>query len=227
MTEENQSTKAFVLLSGGIDSAVCLQKALANHEDVEAIHFNYGQQTEEIERSNAEKQAEKAGIPLHISDYRTVFKNFAEGTIEDKDYDSEDMEQDGHSVGYVPQRNLHLLVTAAATAEHHSKTGRDIVLYHGAQQNDEEDYPDCRPVFMDAAEKAIDRSTDQHDIRVETPIIDFSKEEVLRLGEELGVDWKLTFSCYNDVDGNPCAECPACIERKEAFREAGISDPIE
>ena len=223
---QRTTTKAFVLLSGGIDSAVCLQKALKNHDEVEAIHFNYGQQTEEIERSNAERQAQQAGIPLHISDYRTVFKKFAEGTIEDKEYDSENTEEEGHSVGYVPQRNLHLLVTAAATAEHNTETDQEIVLYHGAQQNDEGDYPDCRPVFMEAAEKAINRSTEQHEIEIETPIINLSKEEVLRLGEELGVNWELTFSCYNDKDGNPCGECPACIERKEAFSNVGISDPV-
>jgi 7-cyano-7-deazaguanine synthase len=128
MTHNKENSKAFVLLSGGIDSAVCLQKALKNHEDVEAIHFNYGQQTEEIERSNAQEQAKRADIPLHISDYRTVFKEFAEGTIEDKEYDSGKTEEEGHSVGYVPQRNLHLLVTAAATAEHNTETGQEIAL---------------------------------------------------------------------------------------------------
>jgi 7-cyano-7-deazaguanine synthase len=226
MTEKNTTTKAFVLLSGGIDSAVCLQKALNQHDEVEAIHFNYGQQTEEIERGNAQKQAEQAGIPLHVCDYRTVFKEFAEGTIEDKEYDRENTAEEGHSVGYVPQRNLHLLVTAAATAEHHTETGQKIVLYHGAQQGDEEDYPDCRPVFMQAAEKAVNRSTDQHEIGIETPIIDLSKEDVLRLGDKLGVNWELTFSCYNDKEGKPCGECPACVERKEAFDKVEISDPV-
>lgn len=218
--------KAFVLLSGGIDSAVCLQKALRDHEEVEAIHFNYGQQTEEIERANAQRQAERAGIPLHISDYRAVFGKFAEGTIENKEYDSESTTEEGHSVGYVPQRNLHFLVTAAATAEHHTGTGHGIALYHGAQRSDAEDYPDCRPAFMEAAEKAVDRSTDQHEIRIETPIMDLSKEDVLHLGDELGVDWETTFSCYNDTEGEPCGACPACIERKEAFEEVGITDPV-
>lgn len=226
MTQDTDNAKAFVLLSGGIDSAVCLQKALNTHDDVEALHVNYGQQTEDIERSNAKEQADHAGIPLHVSDYRTVFKNFAEGLIEDKEYDSEHTTEEGHSVGYVPQRNLHLLTTAAATAEYNTETGREIVLYHGAQRGDAEDYPDCRPVFIEAAQNAINRSTDQHDVRVETPIIDLPKEEVLRLGEELGVNWELTFSCYNDRDGTPCGECPACLERQEAFSEAGLADPV-
>lgn len=220
------TAKAFVLLSGGIDSAVCLKQALRDHEDVEAIHIDYGQQTEHIERRNAEKQADDAGIPLHITDYRRVFKDFAEGTIEDKEYDRSRTSVEGHSVGYVPQRNLHLLVTAAAVAEHNTETGREIVLYQGAQNNDEADYPDCRPEFMDAAETAINRSTDQHSIRIENPLIELSKTEVIRLGEELNVDWNLTFSCYNDTEGESCGECPACIEREEAFKEAGVTDPV-
>ncbi len=219
-------TRAFVLLSGGIDSAVCLQQALADHEDIAAIHFDYGQQTEGIERRNAEQQAEAAGIPLHVVDYREVFGNFAAGTIRDRDYDADRTTEAGHSVGYVPQRNLHFLVSAAALAEHETETGEEIVLYLGAQGGDAADYPDCRPEFVEAARTAVDRSTDQHEIRVETPLLDRSKAGVLQLGEELGVDWTLTFSCYNDDDGDPCGECPACLERSEAFEAAGIVDPV-
>ncbi|PSP76889.1 7-cyano-7-deazaguanine synthase [Halobacteriales archaeon QS_1_68_20] len=219
-------TKAFVLLSGGIDSAVCLQRALADHDDVAAIHVDYGQQTEDIERRNAEAQADAAGIALHVLDYRDVFRHFAEGTIRDREYDSDETTEAGHSVGYVPQRNLHMLVSAAALAEHETETGRDVVLYLGAQGGDEADYPDCRPEFVQAARAAVDRSTDQHEIRIETPLLDRSKADVLELGDQLGVDWSLTFSCYNDADGDPCGECPACLERSEAFERAGITDPV-
>lgn len=225
-SDNSNEAKAFVLLSGGIDSAVCLQKASEEHNNVAAIHIDYGQQTEDIERANAEKQADNLDIPLYTSDYRAVFSEFAEGTIENKEYDREHRTDDDHSVGYVPQRNLHFLTTAAAVAEHNSETGEDIVLYHGAQQNDEEDYPDCRPTFLDAAENAINRSTYQHIIRINTPIINHSKSEVLQLGERLGADWQLTFSCYNDKEDDPCGECPACIEREEAFEEAGVPDPL-
>ena len=226
MGYNNSKSKAFVLLSGGIDSAVCLKQAFEDHNGVEAIHIDYGQQTEEIERTNAEKQAERHDIPLHTCNYRTVFAEFAEGTIEDKEYDRDHTTEESHSVGYVPQRNLHFLTTAAAVAEHNSESGDALTLYHGAQQNDAEDYPDCRPVFIEAAENAINQSTYQHTIEITTPIIDHSKPEILRLGDRLGVDWELTFSCYNDVNGEPCGECPACIEREEAFAEAGISDPV-
>lgn len=219
-------TIAFVLLSGGVDSAVCLQEALQTHQNVEAIHIDYGQQTSDIERKNASKQAREADIPLHECDYRNVFQLFAEGTVKDQTYDSETPVAEGHSVGYVPQRNLHFLTSAAAIAEHNTPTGEDIVLYHGAQRNDRDTYPDCRPEFIEAAQEAIDRSTDQHDIRIETPVQDLLKTGVLQRGEELGVNWQLTFSCYNDVDGRLCGECPACLERSNAFDEAGIIDPL-
>ena len=226
MEHNKQKSKAFVLLSGGIDSAVCLKQAFQDHNDVEAIHINYGQQTEGIERTNAEKQANQHDIALHICDYRTTFSKFAEGTIENKEYHRNHTTEESHSVGYVPQRNLHFLTTAAAIAEHNSESGENFILYHGAQQNDAEDYPDCRPVFIEAAENAINQSTYQHAIEITTPIIDHSKPEVLRLGEQLGVNWELTFSCYNDRKGKPCGECPACIEREEAFAKVGIEDPL-
>lgn len=89
-----------------------------------------------------------------------------------------------------------------------------------------EDYPDCRPKFMEAAEKAINNSTDKNNIQIKNPILDLSKEEVIELGERKGVDWSLTFSCYNDLSGDPCGECPACIERKEAFEKIEIQDPL-
>lgn len=219
-------TKAFVLLSGGIDSAVCLKKAINIYGDVDAIHFDYGQQTGNIEQRNAEKQTVAEGVPLHVTNYRQVFKQFAEGTIKDKEYESSHTTEEGHSVGYVPQRNLHLLVSAAAIAEHNSETGQEIVLYHGAQNNDEANYPDCRPEFIDAAQKAVNRSTDQHRIRIKTPLIDLSNAEVIEMGEELGVDWSLTFSCYNDTEGEPCGECPACLEREEAFDSVNVNDPL-
>lgn len=216
----------FVLLSGGIDSAVCLQYALEEYDDVAAFHFDYGQQTAAIEARNARTQAKAAGIPLHEIDYREVFGAFAEGTIDDQEYERDAQTAEGHSVGYVPQRNLHFLVSAAAVAEHNTATGRPIVLIYGAQGGDHADYPDCRPGFVDAAETAIQHSTDQHEVRVEAPVIDHSKAEVLERGDRLGVEWSLTFSCYNDRDGDPCGECPACVERKDAFAEADLTDPL-
>ena len=214
------------MLSGGIDSAVCLQKALQQHSEVEAIHFDYGQQTEHIERRNAQKQCDENDVELHILDYRDVFGNFADGTIRDKEYDSRNTVKDKHSVGYVPQRNLHLLASASASAEHQTETGEKIVLYIGVQSGDAEDYPDCRPEFIELAQRTINQATDQHEIELKAPIIDKNKSGVLELGQKLGVNWDLTFSCYNDENGNPCGECPACLERREAFSKVEFGDPL-
>jgi 7-cyano-7-deazaguanine synthase len=224
---EAYTEKAFVLLSGGIDSAVCLQIALDEHDQVAAVHFNYGQQTADIEHQNARSQADSAGINLYTLDYREVFGQFAEGTIQDKTYSREQQTENGHSVGYVPQRNLHLLTSTAAVAEHHSAKGTKIVLYFGAQQGDEEDYPDCRPEFIKNTEQTLNCATDNHDISLQAPIITLSKRGVLKKGEQLGVDWEKTFSCYNPKNSSPCGECPACLERREAFAQTNISDPVE
>lgn len=115
--EDKNEGKVFVLLSGGIDSSVCLQIALDKYSDVSGVHFDYGQQTNSIERDNVEKQAEKNNIELYIIDYRDVFRNFAEGTIKNKEYSRDKVVEEDHSVGYVPQRNLHFLTSAAAIAE--------------------------------------------------------------------------------------------------------------
>ncbi len=223
----SMSKNVFVLLSGGIDSAVCLQKAINKYENIEAIHFSYGQQTQNIEKNNTKKQTQKQNIPLHIIDYQDIFKNFEEGTIENKQYNkNQTTQKGGHSVGYVPQRNLHFLTTAAAIAEHNSEIEKEIIIFHGAQRNDREDYPDCRPKFMESVEKTINLSTDQNKIEIKNPLIDLSKKEIIELGVKLNIDWSLTFSCYNDDKGDPCRGCPACIERKKAFDKAGIEDPI-
>lgn len=144
------------------------------------------------------EQTEQVDIPLHTLDYSGVFTHFAEGTIDDKTYDRDQTVDDGHSVGYVSQRNLYFLVTATAVAEHNMTSGRPIVLYYGVQASDATDYPDCHPAFIKVAEQAIAQSTNQYEISVEAPLLIRLKEEVLALGQELGVNCEQTFSCHND-----------------------------
>lgn len=231
-------SKAIVLLSGGIDSATCMGMACQNHETVVPIHINYGQQTAELERQmaynqcvNMAKQYPNTVIPrTRVIDYRDVMGHFSGGVASDRDSfetdDGELVEDDGRSTGYQPMRNLHLIATAAGIADI-----RDAdALYHGAQGGDEADYPDCRPEFMHYAEMAVNKSlADGEEIDVKAPLIHLSKEEVIQAGDRVGVDFSATYSCYSSVDSisnpNPCGNCPACEERSEAFREAGVEDP--
>ncbi|MFB6282564.1 MAG: 7-cyano-7-deazaguanine synthase [Halobacteria archaeon] len=231
---DNEKTdRAVVLLSGGIDSATCLAMACVEFEEVIAVHINYGQQTADLEGSMAAKQTallendKPADVYPMTIDYRSVMQNFAEGVASSRDFEADKQtQQDGRSVGYQPMRNLHLIATAAGIADHNDASA----IYHGAQGGDEADYPDCRPEFMTAAENAVNCSlADKEHIELRTPLIDMEKHEVIKRADELGVYLNHTYSCYEaieDDDPEPCGECPACIERGEAFHLARVTDPF-
>lgn len=235
-------SKAVVLLSGGMDSAVCMAIACHDHDDVIPIHFNYGQQTEDFEEEQAMNQIgyymdhhdslNSSDVTIHSMrslDYSGVFHEFSGGITTDRaSFENEDgsmEEEDGRSTGFVPMRNLHFLSSAAAIADVEDADA----VYIGAQANDEEAYPDCRPAFMQHAQAAINRSMgDDQSITVETPILKKSKPDVVELGEALNVPWEYTYSCYQAIEGEPepCGACPACEERAQAFKEVGVKDPF-
>jgi 7-cyano-7-deazaguanine synthase len=232
-------THAIVLLSGGIDSATCLAVAVSKHKHVTPIHYDYGQQTADLEERRARKLTQHFQEhitdtevdDLTVVDYRSVFGHFAGGVASDRDSfvteDGELEEEDGRSTGFVPMRNLHLIATGSAFAD---VQGANYV-YHGAQMGDEAAYPDCRPEFMGTTEKAVNYSmAPGQNICLMTPLIQKTKREVIQKGEQLGVPWQYTYSCYEEVDDleepQPCGECPACVERSEAFESADVTDPI-
>lgn len=226
--------KAVVLLSGGIDSATCLTIAAKNHDEVIPVHFNYGQQTAELERQMTYNQCVAVAKEYDnttirktpVLDYKGVFSHFAEGVAEDGKTFGHMNEEDGRSSGYVPMRNLHFIASGAAVADVEDASS----VYHGAQMGDEADYPDCRPEFMDATNQAINASLpDGQGLSLRTPLIDLTKTEVLLRAEENGVAFEYTYSCYEVTDADnpdPCGDCPACVERAEAFERAGLDDPF-
>lgn len=232
-------SEAVVLLSGGIDSAVCLALAAAEYETVTPVHISYGQQTESLEdwqalrqRNHIEEQYPGTNMnPMIGVDYSDVFQWFAAGVASDRDSfvteDGELEEDDGRSTGYVPMRNLHFIATAAGIADVHDADA----VYIGVQGGDEESYPDCRMEFIDKAAGAVTNSlADDKHIDIRVPLIWLSKEEVIAAGEDYNVAWEYTYSCYEEVrdpeNPEPCGECPACIERIEAFEAAEVNDPI-
>lgn len=229
---------AIVLLSGGIDSTTCLAEAVQKFDLVTPINIQYGQQTEDLELQQAEASVEyfqEVGDAeledLEVIDYHDVFSHFAGGVASDRDSfvndDGSMEEDDGRSTGYVPMRNLHLIATGSAIAD---VRGADAV-YHGAQMGDSADYPDCRPSFMFSVQEAVSQSLAAGDnISIETPLLTLEKTEVIQRGEKLDVPWEYTYSCYEAVEDldepEPCGACPACVERAEAFKEAGVVDPF-
>jgi 7-cyano-7-deazaguanine synthase len=228
---------AIVLISGGIDSATCLSLAHKEFAKIIPIHYNYGQQTADFEQEQAENIVtefqSRIGATvddLTVVNYESVFDHFAGGVASNKDsFVSEDgkMEQeDGRSTGYQPMRNIHLISTGAAFADVNDADA----VFHGMQAGDEADYPDCRPVFRDAVENAVNKSlADNDSVEVRAPLLELEKYEVIELGEEYDVPWEYTYSCYEAVesdDPTPCGQCPACIERAEGFLKTGVNDPF-
>jgi 7-cyano-7-deazaguanine synthase len=122
---------------------------------------------------------------------------------------------------YVPARNTVLLALALAWAE--TIGARDI--YVGVNVLDASGYPDCRPEFVRAFEALAQVATRGGGFRIHAPLIEMTKAEIVRLGVSLGVDYAITHSCYDPVDGAACGRCDACALRRKGFAEAGIADP--
>lgn len=220
---------AVVLLSGGLDSATVL--GLAKAEEIEPIHtitFDYGQlHKKEVESACA--------IAAHfgVSEHR-VFKidlaSFGGSALTDGGIDipeNRDLESIGADIPatYVPGRNMVFLALCSSFAE--AKGLGEV--YIGANSLDFSGYPDCRPAFFDAFQKALDAGTkagaDGNGIRIKTPLLDMTKAEIIRKGLELGVPYELTWSCYAGGE-KPCGNCDACVLREKGFAEAGTDDPL-
>lgn len=229
---------AITLQSGGMDSAVCLGFACSSYSEIIPLFIDYGQQIKDLELHMAQKQVEhmREQYPLvtlkdvRVIDYRPIVNHFSEGIASEvESFETEDGEMvdgDGTSTAYVPMRNLHFLSTAAGVAS----TEDADAIYLGVQGGDEDAFPDCRPDFIDFARRSINASMpDGEALALRTPILHASKEAVIQYGDKYGVDWKSTWSCYqneNDIENpKPCNECPSCKERTEAFNRADAQDP--
>ena len=219
--------QALVLLSGGVDSAVCLFKAVRSlgPAEVTALTFDWGQLSFAQEREAAETLAATAGIapPLIV---RIEFP-YGGALTEEKaaiplDRTVQEMEAEGGAAPtFFPGRNLVMLAYAFGLAS----VGGARSIYFGANALDFNGYPDCRPDFIAAIEAAGNMALDGPRIEVVAPLIHMSKFDIVATGEELGVPWELTFSCYAPIDGKPCGRCDSCTIRRNAFIKAQIPEP--
>ncbi len=221
--------RAVVLLSGGIDSTTTLAIAIAEGYEAYALSFEYGQR-HEIETQAARRVANSLGAKEHRVakiDLR-VFGGSA--LTDDVDVPKKRSETEiAHEIPltYVPARNTIFLAYALAWAE--VIPANDIFL--GVNAIDYSGYPDCRPEFIEAFETLANVGTkagiESRRFYVHTPLIKFSKAEIIRKAVELGVDLSLTHSCYDPTqEGLACGECDSCLLRLKGFREAGTKDPI-
>jgi 7-cyano-7-deazaguanine synthase len=221
--------RAVVLLSGGIDSTTTLAIVIAEGYQTYALSFDYGQR-HQIEAEAARRVADSLGATQHRIakiDLRVFGGSALTDDIGVPKQRAEKKIADGIPVTYVPARNTIFLAYALAWAE--VIPARDIFL--GVNAIDYSGYPDCRPQFIEAFEKMANLGTkagvEGRRFQIHTPLIKFSKAEIIRKAVELSVDLSLTHSCYDPTpEGLACAQCNSCLLRLKGFREAGIKDPI-
>jgi 7-cyano-7-deazaguanine synthase len=229
MPDEPQVTPiAVVLVSGGLDSATALAIARRDGFECHALSFDYGQ------RHRVELQAAAAvARSLAATDHRIIrveAGSFGSSALTDdidvpRDRSTEQMTH-GIPITYVPARNTIFLSFALGRAE--DLGAADIFI--GVNALDYSGYPDCRPEFIAAFQALANLATrmgvDGRPIRIHAPLIELTKAQIIQLGIELGVDYGLTFSCYDpDPQGRACRHCDSCLLRAQGFAEAGIKDP--
>ena len=205
---------AVIIISGGMDSTTMLYEY--KDEIAMAITFDYGSTQNGRERVCAVTHCQRLGIKHIIVPLEFMHRYFKSALLMTADdipegnYDDENMKST-----VVPFRNGIMLSIAAGIAENEKL--QYIMLANHA--GDHTIYPDCRPEFVDAMDKAVCAGT-WNGVRLLTPYTNISKTEIVRHGLRLGINYDETWSCYKGGD-KPCGVCGTCREREEALREAG------
>ena len=223
-TDKINSKKAVILFSGGLDSSTVLAQALSNNFECYAMSFNYSQR-HKIELEAAKLIAQNMGVIEHKI-INLDLTQIGGSALTDETIEVPEHETAGIPVTYVPARNTIFLSIALGWAEvlgaNHIFLGVNSVDYSG--------YPDCRAEYIDAFEKMANLATrvgvEEHSLKIETPLIDLTKSEIIQQGLDLGVDYSQTVSCYQaDEQGRACSVCDSCRLRKQGFEDACVDDP--
>lgn len=210
-----------LIYSGGVDSTVLLAHLRAEGREVHCLSVDYGQ------RHRRELEAARAicahyGVDHRLADLRALAPLFGSNAltggvkVPEGHYEEESMK-----ATVVPNRNMLLISVATAWAV----SLRAESVAYGAHGGDHAIYPDCRPEFAEALDRAV-RLADWHEVRLERPFVKMDKAAIVRRGAELGAPFSLTWSCYVGGERH-CGKCGTCVERKEAFRLAGVADPTD
>ncbi len=220
----SEPQKAVVLLSGGLDSATALAVAQAAGFDCYALSLDYGQR-HSAELAAAARVATAAGVAEHKILPLTL-DAIGGSALTDTSIAVPETPGEGIPVTYVPARNTIFLSLALAWAEvlgaHDIYVGVNAVDYSG--------YPDCRPEYIAAFERMANLATkagvEGETLRIQAPLIELSKADIIGLGMRLGVDYANTVSCYQaDTEGRACGRCDSCRLRRQGFEQAGVADP--
>lgn len=221
--------KAVVLLSGGLDSATTLAIARSKGYGCYTLAFDYGQRHHSelaaaARISNTQGALEHKVVHLDLNLIGGSALTDMKMAVPERSL--ERISDPGIPVTYVPARNTIFLAIALGWAE--VLEARDIFI--GVNAVDYSGYPDCRPDYITAFEALANLATkaavEGQGISLHTPLIHLSKSEIVRQGQQLGVDYALTVSCYQaDAEGRACGHCDSCLLRQQGFREAGVTDP--
>ncbi len=211
-----------LILSGGLDSTVLLHHLRAEGHNVEALSFDYGQRHAR-ELDHARRICTATKTPHQVVDLRGLAPLFARSGLVDPsipiphgEYDKDNMR-----VTVVPNRNMIMLSVAVAWAITQRSDAVAFAAHHGYHTL----YPDCTPEFIDSLALAVLKA-DDHRVELIAPFARWTKADIVRRGSELAVPFELTWSCYEGGEAH-CGRCGTCVERRDAFLVAGVSDPTQ
>ena len=214
-------TEAICVMSGGLDSTVLLYKLIDEGFTVKAISYDYAQK-HQIELAYAKTTCDNLGVPHKILDITSIVDIFKGSALTDNiEVPDGHYESDNMKVTVVPNRNSIFLNLAMAYGISH----KIYNIAYAAHAGDHAIYPDTRPVFVEKIQ-ALAEVVDYEPLKIMAPFLHIHKEDIVKLGVELGVDFKNTWSCYKGRQLH-CGQCGTCAERIESFKLAGIIDPIE
>lgn len=212
--------KTVLIYSGGLDSTVLLYHLRDAGYDVHALAVNYGQRHKR-ELDSARTICEQIDVPFQIADLSAIQPLLAGSSLTSPEIEVAEghYTEENMKTTVVPNRNMILLALATG---HAISVKADQVAY-AAHSGDHAIYPDCRTEFADAMAHAI-QLADWHKVILSRPFVDWTKADIAKRAAELKVPVELTWSCYKGGDRH-CGKCGTCIERREAFDLAGITDP--
>ena len=214
--------KSVVIYSGGMDSFTLLQQVLQN-SDVNSVYpltFDYGQRHKK-ELLFAEAVCAELGLKHHVIDLKAITP-LLQGSALTSDIPVPEghYEDESMKATFVPNRNMILLSLAIGYAD----SIKSQAVYYGAHAGDHAIYPDCRSEFVKKMDD-VARIANYQAIEIKAPYLSMSKAEILKIGLNLGLDYSQTWTCYNGRE-KACGRCGSCVERLEAFAQAGCTDPL-